>query len=691
MVLLNNSNLPDPPPTLQIEGIGDAYKIVGEALAEGFTPPPPMDFTLWAKNNVQFGKDSEFEGAYNPDLFPFYREILECLQPEHPSREVVLQKSAQIGGTIIAQVFLGACMDLDPGPFAYIHPSLDNGKRWVRTKWNPFVKLCLPLQEAFASDRSRDTANSIYYKERKDNLGYVMISGANSAASLSMFSVPRQIQDDLSKWENNEAGDSETQADSRSNAFPYAKIFKLSTPLIKGACRISKAYEQSDQRIYKVPCPHCGHKQELTWENFKQSLHEDMDYADAHFTCTAKDCGAAIEHHHKAEIVKLESGAFWEPQNPKSRTPGFFIWTAYSPLIDWGRIAEKYFRVLGDPEAEKAFYNDWLGLPYEQKGEAPPWQAIAERANRLDGYLRGTVPPGAVLITCGCDVQGDRVEWHVKGFGPNLQRFTIDHGVIEGHISESAAQKGLEVLLKKRFKNASGRYVGIDMLAIDANAYTEDVLDWAKRHPDNKVIAVRGIKGEFAPPLMPVKNERKKGLKTKRRQKKFFNVGVSPLKASLFKHLEKEDKTERGYCGYPRELDDEFFIQLCSERRMVLTHKKLHYAYHEWQKLPGVRNEILDTEMYAEAAARRLGWTELTDDRWAEIIAQRESEPDEAQLDMLDASLVKTGYGKPIEPVDIDDPDDEDDDGEDPPPKNNTPRKPKTKDAAKKKRVAGLA
>lgn len=673
MILSSSLNFNIPRPPIMVDGLGNAYETVGSALSEAFTPPPPMDYTLWAKTNVQFGKDTEFEGSYDPDLFPFFKEVLQCLQPDHPAREVVLQKSAQIGGTIIAQVFLGACLDLDPAGIAYFCPSLDNGKRWVRTKWNPFVKLCLPLKEAFSSDRSRDTANALFFKERKDGLGFLMISGANSAASLSMFSVSRQIQDDLAKWENNEAGDSETQADSRSNAFPYAKIFKLSTPLIKGNCRISKAYDHSDQRVYKVSCPHCGHKQELTWENFKQSLHEDMEYADAHFTCTGENCGAAIEHHHKSEIVK---SGFWEAKNPKSKVPGFFIWTAYSPLIDWWRIAERYFRVQGDPDAEKAFYNDWLGLPYEQKGEAPPWQVIADRANLLTGYLRGTVPPGAVLITCGCDVQGDRIEWHVKGFGPNLQRFTIDAGIIEGHISESAAQKGLEVLLNKRFKNSAGRYVGIDMLAIDANAYTEDVLDWAKRHPDSKVIAVRGIKGEFAPPLAPVKNERKKGIKKKRRQKKFFNVGVSPLKASLFKHLEKDDPTERGYCGYPREMDDEFFIQLCSERRVLVTHKKNHYAYYEWQKLAGVRNEILDTEMYAEAAARRLGWVEMTDDRWAEIIAERESEPDDTQLDMLDASLVKPRNAKPVAPVDTDDPDDdEDEDDPPPPPKKNKPKK----------------
>lgn len=634
-----------------IEGIGNAEHAVFSGLAKGLIPPPPIDFTAWGKNHVQFSSDdSEYDGKYDPELFPFFKEVLACLQPDHPSREVVLQKSAQLGGTVVAQIFLGASMDMDPGRFAYFHPSLENAKKWVRTKWNPFVKLCLPLRNAFSSERSRDTSNSMLFKQRRDELGALIISGANSAASLSMFSVKKQVQDDLSKWEDNEAGDSETQADSRSNAFPYAKIFKLSTPLIKGSCRISRAYDHSDQRVYKVPCPHCGDASALTWENFKASLFEGMDYADAHFTCDS--CGAAIEHHHKREIV---ARGFWEARNPKATVPGFYIWTAYSPLVSWARIAERYFLVIGDPAAEKTFYNDWLGLPYEQKGEAPPWQSIAERAGQIDGYQRRTVPPGAILITCGVDVQGDRVEWHVKGFGPHMQRYTIDHGVIEGHISEESARKGLDRLLKQGYRNGAGRLLGIDMLAIDANYHTEDVLDWAKKYPENKVIAVRGVKGEFAPPLTPVKHDRKKGMKVKRRQKRFFNVGVSALKASLFKHLEKDNPQERGFCGYPQGLEDEFFIQLCSERRVLVTNKKTHYAYHEWQKLPGVRNEILDTEIYAEAAARRLGWTEITDERWDALRAARESAPGEQQMDLLDANLATPAEDVEIEPVDADD------------------------------------
>lgn len=623
--------------TSPIEGLASPFKAVAEGLAIGFEPPPPLDYTEWGVDNVVFGNDSELTGPYNPENFPFNREILDCLRPEHPSRVVCVMKSAQIGGTVLANIFAGGSLDRDPSPFMYFHPSLDNGKRWARTKWGPFVRNCKTLRDAFQADSSRDAANSIFYKERRDHRGWLQVGGANSAASLSMMSTPRQVQDDLSKWEDNEAGDSESQADSRSNAFPYAKIFKLSTPMIKGTCKISKNYERSDQRVWMVPCPHCGEKLALTWDNLRQSIVPGMeDTSKVHFTCDVNGC--VIEHHHKREMVAKGE---WVARNPKSNIPGFFIWSAYSPLTTWAAIADKYLEVAGDPGAEQNFYNDWLGLPYEQKGEAPPWEAIRDRANAITGYARQIIPPNALLITAGADCQADRVEVHIKGFGENLQRFTIDYIVIEGHISTERTQAALDALLKRKYKNVHGREIGIDMLAIDANYDTDTVLDWTKRHPENKVIGVRGAKGEHAPPLAPVMWERKKGVKVKRRQKRFFNVGQSSLKIALFKHLEKDSTGDRGYCGYPQEMEDEFFRQLCSERRVLKTDKRTHYAIMEWQRLPNTRNEVLDTEIYAEAAARRLGWVDITAERWQEIRSDRERAPDDKQLDLLEPSLAK--------------------------------------------------
>jgi phage terminase large subunit GpA-like protein len=121
----------------------------------------------------------------------------------------------------------------------------------------------------------------------------------------------------------------------------------------------------------------------------------------------------------------------------------------------------------------------------------------------------------------------------------------------------------------------------------------------------------------------------------KRRQYRHWLVGVSGMKGFLYKNLEKTDPLERGYCGFPRDLDEEFFRQLCSERRMTDTDKS-GYTVMWWEKLPQVRNEVLDKGIYAEAAARRLTWHAMGDEAWERLRAERECPAPDQQLELLD-------------------------------------------------------
>lgn len=473
----NKKEIQSPP----INGLADAQAVIFKALAEALKPPPKVDFGQWSANNITFGSESPFPGKFNPDLFPFYKKVLRCLEPDHPAREVVLMGSSQTGKTVCAQAFAGGSLDLDPGPFMYIHPTLENAARWGKTKWKPFVIQSPALRRIFpAETKSRDTSSSTYLKERVDGRGHLLISGANSASSLSMVTAAKQVQDDLSKWEDNEHGDPEIQADGRSQGFGnWAKIFKISSPSIMGVCKIYKNYQRSNRQKYELPCPHCEYWHSLEWDNLKQSLKEGMDLSEAHFTCP--DCGGVIEHHHKEWMLDQSLlRDSWKADNPDSKIEGFYIWCAYSRAVNWAFIADKYFKSLGDPEQEKAFMTDTIGLPYEQKGDSPPWQDLAARAAGSD-YLAGTIPAGALLITIGCDVQADRVEWKVKGWGKNLRRWTIQHGIIDGHISEDTVQKQMDALLARKWRNVHGRMIGVDMLAIDANWETNEVKAWARR------------------------------------------------------------------------------------------------------------------------------------------------------------------------------------------------------------------
>ena len=199
--------------------LGNAARIRDEALAEVLAPPPPVDFEAWAAANVVFTeRESAMPGPYNPERFRPFSEILAALGPDDPCRVVTVSKGAQIGGTVIANLFLSGALDLDPGDFLYCHPTEENARRWSKLKLMPMIRASRRLSALFP-EKSRDGGDSVLFKERFDGRGSLLISGANSPASLSQISMRRQVQDDLAKWAPNSAGDPETQADSRSSAF----------------------------------------------------------------------------------------------------------------------------------------------------------------------------------------------------------------------------------------------------------------------------------------------------------------------------------------------------------------------------------------------------------------------------------------------------------------------------------------
>ncbi len=158
---------------------------VGPDPAEVITPPPAVDYVKWAEDNIVFSKrESAFQGPYNRDLFGYFDEILRALSPDDPCRVVTLMKSAQLGSTVVANVFAGGSMDMDPCDFMFIHPTDDNASRWSKMKLMPFISGTHGADQR-SSRCSRARADSVLYKERIDGAGAILISGANSPASTS--------------------------------------------------------------------------------------------------------------------------------------------------------------------------------------------------------------------------------------------------------------------------------------------------------------------------------------------------------------------------------------------------------------------------------------------------------------------------------------------------------------------------
>jgi phage terminase large subunit GpA-like protein len=578
------------------------------ALAEALRPPPPVDLNQWAADYLEFGTESPYPGRYSPERLPFFKRVLEVLGPDHPAREVTLLKSAQLGGTLLAQIFIAASMDLDPGGILYCQATEANANRLAKTKWRLQIRSTPRLQEIFETRQSKEGGNSTLYQERKDGRGWLQFTGANSAAALSMVSVKRLVKDDLSKWENNEAGDPEYQADSRARAFREAKIFAIGTGLLETNCRTTRSFLGGTQEHYHVPCPHCGHRHPFDPHNFVANI--DPDHPErACFTCPA--CGGVIEERHRSAIV---AAGEWVAHNPGAERVSFYVWAAYAGLESWARIAHSWLAAKGDPTAEQVWWNDAAGQAYSLPGDSPPWGELKERAEAA-GRPRGVIPSGALLLTLSLDVQDLYLEGVVVGWGRDLKRWVIERVIVEGHISTPETRAELTDLVARQWPMENGGARQVDITGIDGNAWTDAVYDWARNFAPRHVVMLRGVGGDAAPALAKVRKERNREGKLVKYGTRFYNVGVNALKGGLYKFLRIANPSERGYIDFPAGLEDDYYEQLTAEKRVAVVDRR-GFPQYQWTKAPNARNEQLDVMNYGEALAGMKGWRTLSPAAW---------------------------------------------------------------------------
>ena len=640
--------------------LSPAALVVARAAAAAMAPPPPPDITRWCEENIVFDERSPMPGPFRIARFPFLREIHQVLSPEHPCREVTIRGSAQWGKTVsVLQPTLGAWHEYTPLDSLVVHPTMSAANEWVNNKWLPMRRQAPGLRAIFGDGRGGENRDATFNQETVSRNGSLKVASSGSPADLTGTTRRLVILDDLSKYEMTDMGDPEALATSRAAGFEDAKIARISTAMIAGTCRISRAYDRSDQRLYEVPCPHCGTFAALTWENFKARIDPERLHA-AHFACDS--CGGVIEHHHKEKIVGLGK---WVAHNPAGDHPGFHLWRAYVPQRDWASIAVEYAQVMGwtrmsltragevalrsevEAETEQTFYNDVLGLPYQQASKGPDWTALRDRVENADQreiaiLPRGILPATGFILTAGVDCQGDRTEVQIVAHGQNYRRWMIDFVVIPHNISEKACCDALDALLRATWRTQTGLRVGLDMLAIDGGTYTEDVWAFARRHPWSRVIIVKGSSSQNGPVMLPQKFERRADGQAKRQQKRAFLLNVSQMKADFYNWLAKVDPLERGFVQFAAGLGDEYYRQITSEVR-VLKRMRGGAVVSLWELAePSRRNEMLDTCLYAEAAARRKSWTAMTEDQWGQLTLARGAEaPADGQPDLFDATAAQ--------------------------------------------------
>jgi phage terminase large subunit GpA-like protein len=603
----------------------DARAVLKSAFSMGLKPDPTLSVWEWADQNRILTTETSAEvGKWRTSRTPYLKEIMECLSINNAITEIVLMKGTQIGGTEVGLNWVGYIIDHAPGPLMIVWPRDADAKTNSNIRLQPMIDNCPSVKGKVSEKKSRDSKNTLL--EKKFTGGHLRITGANSGPGLR--SLPRRYllldETDAYPIDVDGEGDPIALAEKRTKTFASKKkIFKLSSPKLKINSKIESAYLASDQRQYFVPCPHCHYKQVLKFKNLIYENEGEVlkDY-NVKYLCANQECGVLIEEKHKTWM--LENGE-WVAKNPgakNGKVAGFHLSALYSPLgwHSWSDIVEEW---LGanypqvDTEKLKTFVNTTLAETWAEKGDAPDFARLWERR---EPYEVRTVPKGAVFLTAGVDVQKDRFEVEVCGWGRKKVSWSIDYIVIPGDTADVETWKKLDELLEQTFiYSVEGKTleVPIKFMLIDSGYNSDMVYDYCRKKPRNRVAPTKGSDSLQSIVGLPHAVDITKKGKKRRRGVNLWPVGASVAKTRLYGwlRLDATGYTENdppGYCHFPN-YSKEYFKQLTAEELRTVR-KKTGQAKYEWHRLR--RNEALDCRVLNMAAAEIIGISRFKEPTW---------------------------------------------------------------------------
>lgn len=525
---------------------------------------------------------------------------------------VVGMFGAQTGKTEGINNVIGFHIDQDPAPILLLQPTLEMAEAWSKQRLAPMLRDTPCLAGKVNDPRSRDSGNTVRQKVFPG--GHITMAGANSPASLASRPIRIVLADEIDRFPSSAGseGDPVSLAKKRSKTFWNRKIVLTSTPTIAGHSRIEEAYEESDQRKFYVPCPDCAEPQVLKWPQVKW---DDDDPKTAMYACEA--CGSLwTDQKRHAAVAKGE----WRASKAFNGIAGFHIWQAYSPWVPLSELVAEFLVCRGNPERLKVFVNTELAETWKEKGEAPEWKRLYDRA---ESFRIGIAPKGVAFITLGIDVQADRLEVYVWGWGRGLESWLIDHRVLSGDPYAPNVWSDLNEVVAETWAHELGARLAPVKIAIDSGYATTEVYKWAKTKP-GLVIAVKGVEhgssGVGIPQAVDAAHQR--GDKKKRRGAAVWPVVSGIYKSEFYGFLRLEAPTREsgedyppGYVHLPK-FSDEVFKQLTAEQ--LVTHTVKFRRKTEWEKTRD-RNEALDCRVYARAAASVYGMDRFNEHNWDQL------------------------------------------------------------------------
>ena len=185
-----------------------------------------LTVSQWAERYRRLSRESSAEsGPWRNERTPYLVEPMDALT-DPKVRNVVLVAASQIGKTEAELNFIGYIIDQDPSSILYVHPTLDDARKFSRLRIAPMIRDSSTLRRKVKDVKQGRgaTANTLLQKSFPG--GLLTLTGSNAASALASMPIRYIIGDERDRWAVSAGteGDPWELAKARQTTFYNAKI-----------------------------------------------------------------------------------------------------------------------------------------------------------------------------------------------------------------------------------------------------------------------------------------------------------------------------------------------------------------------------------------------------------------------------------------------------------------------------------
>jgi phage terminase large subunit GpA-like protein len=492
---------------------------VRRASALSLVAPPKLTLPEWAERFAYLSPEtSSTHGKFH--AFPYQVGIMEAVT-DPTVKTITVVKSARVGYTKILDHIAAYFIHQDPSPVLLVQPRVEDAEDYSRTEIAPMIR-DTPVLAALVGGMTTKDPNQRILKRVFPNGASLSFVGANSPGGFRRITARIVCFDEVDGYPAQGAGKEGDQialGKKRTESFWNRKIILGSTPTLKEESRILPSWEDSDQRRYYVPCPHCKAMQTLKWSNIRWA---DDDPNTAHYVCEASGC--VIEEADKPWMI--DKGE-WRAEKPFNGHAGFHIWAGYSlfPNAAWRYLVEEFLTAKHDPVKLRTFVNLVLGEAWEDAAERV--EAAGLRTH-VESYGRDDLPDGIHYATLGGDTQGDRIEMEIVGWGAGDESWGIEYKVVYGDPAQADIWKQVDDFRRQKFWTRDGRLVRVRAACFDTGGnHAASVIRYCRSRSNEGVYPIKGAGGPR--PIWP-----KRASKSTNTKENIWIVGVDTAKDAVY-------------------------------------------------------------------------------------------------------------------------------------------------------------